>query len=109
MTNSLPFTADVVRLRPLAEVAGEFINGKKTSKHNVSRQLEETGRNVVEPFRATFTAAPTTTKCPEQNQQSGSCSHDADKLETEARVMRAVRICVSTTGNSAVCKRIPKS
>lgn len=53
----LPFTADVVRLPPLAEVAGQVVNGEEPSEYNVPRQTEETGRKVLEPFGGTVHAA----------------------------------------------------
>lgn len=85
----LPSAADVVRLVPLAEVAGELVNGKEPSEHNVSRQTEETGWNVLEPFRSTAAQF----KCPEQHQQREWSKHNVDKLEMEAR--RMWNVCTS--------------
>lgn len=80
--NTLPFTSEVVRLPPLAEVAGELVNGEKPSEHNVSGETEETGGDVVEPF-GFHTAAQS--ELPAQNQQNERWwSHDAEKLETES-------------------------
>ncbi len=98
--NKLPFTADIVRIRPLAEVAGEAINGKESSEHNVPRHIEDIGRNVVEPFRYINAAAKS--KGPAQNQQIDRCSHDTDKPEMVAREL--VRLCVDASGNIVVCK-----
>lgn len=98
--NLLPFTADVVRLRPLAEVAGEVVDGKEPSEHNVPRQTKETSRNVVEPFRWTRTAAQS--ERPAQNQQSERSSHDADKPEPDTQVTRTACLCVTTS--VVVCK-----
>lgn len=102
----LPVTADVVRHPSLGEVAGELVDGKKPSKHNVSRQIEKIGRDILKPFRITCKAAQS--KRPEQNQQGGRCSHDADKLEMETRIMRTMCMCVSLSGNIVVCKPTSK-
>lgn len=100
--NPLPFTADVVRLPPLAEVAGELVNGKEPSERNIPRQIEEIGGNIVEPSRCTRTAAQS--EWPAQNQQNDRYSHDADKPEIDARVMRTVCVCASASGNIVICK-----
>lgn len=86
----LPLTADVVRLRPLAQVAGQLINGEKSSEHDVTGQREETSGDVAEPFWGSV--RPEARRDPAAEEQQGNrAEHDGVTL-TEVCV--SVCVCV---------------